>query len=160
MQRSVLVRLILFLVATVAAVVYLVPTFVQPLPAWWSQYLPSDGIHLGLDLQGGSHLVLEVKLDKAIENTLERMKDDLVKLAREKKIEIPEATRQGTQIRIKVPSASADPLRDILKGEFSNLTVVNSQISGGSAEFVLTLSQKEMNAQRDQVVDQALETIR
>jgi preprotein translocase subunit SecD len=160
MQRSVLVRLIVFLIATAAAVVYLVPTFVQPLPAWWNQYLPSDRIHLGLDLQGGSHLVLEVKVDKAIENTLERMKDDLVKLAREKKVEIAEATRQGTQIRVKAPSASADSLRDILKGEFSNLTVVNSQLSGGSADFVLALSQKEMNAQRDQVVDQALETIR
>src|ERR1043165_9107219 len=108
MRRSVGIRLGLFLVATLVAVIYLVPTFVHDLPSWWSQYLPSDRIHLGLDLQGGSHLVLEVKVDKAIENTLERMKDDLVKLAREKKIEIPEATRQGTQIRIKVPSASAD----------------------------------------------------
>src|SRR5690349_8609631 len=160
MQRSVLVRLILFLVATVAAVVYLVPTFVQPLPAWWSQYLPSDRIHLGLDLQGGSHLVLEVKVDKALENTTDRIKDDLVKLAREKKIDVSEATRQGTQIRIKAPAASADAIRDLLKGEFSNLAVVNSQVSGGSADFVLTLSEKELRAQRDQIVDQSLETIR
>jgi preprotein translocase subunit SecD len=160
MQRSVLIRLIMFLVATTAAVVYLVPTFVQPLPAWWSQYLPNDRIHLGLDLQGGSHLVLEVKVEKALENTTERIKDDLVKLAREKKIDVSEATRQGTQIRIKAPAAGADAIRDLLKGEFSNLAVVNSQVSGGTADFVLTLSEKELRAQRDQVVDQSLETIR
>jgi preprotein translocase subunit SecD len=150
----------MFLVATTAAVVYLVPTFVQPLPAWWSQYLPNDRIHLGLDLQGGSHLVLEVKVEKALENTTERIKDDLVKLAREKKIDVSEATRQGTQIRIKAPAAGADAIRDLLKGEFSNLAVVNSQVSGGTADFVLTLSEKELRAQRDQVVDQSLETIR
>ena len=37
------------------------------IPDWWTDFLPSDEIHLGLDLQGGSHLVLEVKVDKAIE---------------------------------------------------------------------------------------------
>src|SRR5262249_25133711 len=139
---------------------YLVPTFVHDLPPWWGQYLPNDRIHLGLDLQGGSHLVLEVKVDKAIENTVERTKDDLAKLAAEKKLAITEAVRQGTQIRLKAPGASADGIRDLLKSEFSNLTVVNSQVSGGSAEFLLALSQKELNAQRDQVVDQSLETIR
>src|SRR5690242_6244151 len=136
MQRGVLVRLGIFLIAAAAAVIYLVPTFIskdtqgQPqLPDWWKQYLPSDRIHLGLDLQGGSHLVLEVKVDKAIENTVERTKDDLVKLATEKKISITEAVRQGTQIRIKAPAASADAIRDLQKSEFSNLAIVNSQVS-------------------------------
>src|SRR5256885_12328482 len=111
MQRGVLFRLSLFLIATAAAVVYLVPTFVHELPPWWSQFLPSERIHLGLDLQGGSHLVLEVKVDKAIENTVDRTKDDLIKLAREKKIEITEGVRQGTQIRIKAPAAGAHGIR-------------------------------------------------
>ncbi|HTM09428.1 MAG TPA: protein translocase subunit SecD [Verrucomicrobiae bacterium] len=160
MQRGVLVRLIIFLIATAAAVIYLVPTFVHELPPWWSQYLPSDRIHLGLDLQGGSHLVLEVKVDKAIENTVERIKDDMVKLATEKKISITEAVRQGTQVRIKAPAASADAIRDLQKNEFSNLAIVNSQVSGGTAEFVLALNEKELRSLRDQTVDQSLETIR
>src|SRR5215813_14941487 len=134
MQRSVAIRSGLFLLATLVALVYLTPTFVSNLPSWWAEYLPSDRIHLGLDLQGGSHLVLEVKVDKAIENTVERIKDDLLKVAKDKNIPITEAVRQGTQIRVKAPAASADKIRDLQKTEFTNLTVVNSQVSGGTAD--------------------------
>ena len=74
MRQSVLTRFILFGIATLATLIYLVPTFFQPLPDWWTSFLPSDKIHLGLDLQGGSHLVLEVKVDKAVENNIERVK--------------------------------------------------------------------------------------
>ena len=86
MRRSVAVRFIAFMVATLAAVLYLVPTFVPKLPSWWSAFLPTDKIHLGLDLQGGSHLVLEVKVDKAIENNVERIKGDLTNMLRERGI--------------------------------------------------------------------------
>ena len=36
-----------------------------------------DAIHLGLDLQGGLHLVLEVQADKVVETELVRAKDAL-----------------------------------------------------------------------------------
>ncbi len=167
MQRSVLIRLAIFVVATLAAVVYLVPSFVpkdakgEPqLAEWWKRYLPTDRIHLGLDLQGGSHLVLEVKVDKAIENTVERIKDDLVKVVKDKNIPITEAVRQGTQIRVKAPAASADKIRDLQKSEFANLAVVSSQVSGGNADMVLALIEKELRSLRDQTVEQSLETIR
>ena len=42
------------------ALFFMVPNLVQPLPSWWTAPLPTEGIHLGLDLQGGIHLVLEV----------------------------------------------------------------------------------------------------
>src|SRR5581483_902072 len=102
----------------------------------------------------------EVKVDKAIENTVERIKDDLIKVAKEKNIPITEAVRQGTQIRVRAPAASADKIRDLQKSEFSNLAVVNSQVSGGTADMVLTLTEKELRSLRDQTVEQSLETIR
>ena len=78
MRQSIVTRLIIFGIATLAAVIYLVPSFVTPLPALWSSIFPTDKIHLGLDLQGGTHLVLDVKVDKAIENNIERIRGDLV----------------------------------------------------------------------------------
>ncbi|PIP36545.1 MAG: hypothetical protein COX20_05165, partial [Desulfobacterales bacterium CG23_combo_of_CG06-09_8_20_14_all_52_9] len=45
------------------AVVYLIPSFN---PNWW----PKKRINLGLDLQGGMHLVLEVDAQKAVESTM------------------------------------------------------------------------------------------
>ncbi|HEX9444562.1 MAG TPA: protein translocase subunit SecD [Candidatus Binatia bacterium] len=160
MQRSVMVRAVVFLVLTVAAIIYLVPSFVHELPPWWSAYLPTDRIHLGLDLQGGTHLVLEVKVDKAIENTIERLKEDLIKLTREKGIPTTEITRQGTQIRVKLPAAGVEKVKDLLKSDFPTLATINPQSGGGAAEFALVLSEKDLRALRDATVDQSLETIR
>ena len=160
MQRGVAVRLVIFLVLTAIAIIYLTPSFVGELPSWWSDYLPTDRIHLGLDLQGGTHLVLEVKVEKAIENTVERIKDDMTKLLRDKGIATTEISRRGNQIILKAPAASADKFRDLLKSEFGNLAIVNSQAGAGGVDFVLGLNEKELRALRDQTVDQSLETIR
>jgi preprotein translocase subunit SecD len=161
MRRGVAVRLGLFIIATLLALVYLMPTFVGNLPSWWSSFLPTDRIHLGLDLQGGSHLVLEVKVAKAIENNIERSKTDLTNVFRDRGISGVSVDRvQGTQLQLKVPAASVERVRGLLKSDFTNLTLVNTQTSGGTTEFFLTLSKEEMRALRDYAVDQSLETIR
>ena len=161
MRRSVAIRLALFIVATLVSLVYLAPTFVHDLPPWWSSFLPTDRIHLGLDLQGGSHLLLEVKVDKAIENNVERIKADLTNVLRDRGISGVSVERvQGTQIQLKVPAASVERVRGLLKSDFANLTVVNTQTSGGTTEFFLTLSKEEIRSLRDYAVDQSLETIR
>ena len=51
-------------------------------------------------------------------------------------------------------------MRGLLKSDFANLTVVNTQASGGTTEFFLTLSKEEIRSLRDYAVDQSLETIR
>jgi preprotein translocase subunit SecD len=160
MQRGVLVRLITFLALTLVAIVYLIPSFVRELPPWWSRYMPTDRINLGLDLQGGTHLVLEVKVEKAVENTVERAKQDMAQLLRDRGVTGAEVSRRGNQIVLKAPQAGADKIRDLLKSEFANLTIVSTQPGGGVVEFVLGLNEKEMRALRDSTVDQALETIR
>src|SRR5207249_11343994 len=60
----VFVSLVLFLPST--------PLF-SKMPAWWKQNLPSKGITLGLDLQGGMHLVLEVEPQRAVEIARHRL---------------------------------------------------------------------------------------
>jgi preprotein translocase subunit SecD len=160
MRRGVLARLTLFIVAALVSLLYLAPSFIQKLPSWWTAVLPSDRIHLGLDLQGGSHLVLTVKVDKAIENNVERIREDLTKTLREKGISGVSVERQGTQIELKAPSASAERVRGLLKSDFGNLAEVKFQTSGGTTDWVLTLSKDEMKSLRDYAVDQSLETIR
>src|SRR3989338_3575419 len=119
MQRGIVVRLVIFSVLTFAAAFYLVPTFIGEVPSWWGGFLPAERIHLGLDLQGGSHLILEVKVDKAVENTVERVKGDLDNLLKGKSVSYSEMVRKGAEIQLKVPSASADKARDLIKSEFS-----------------------------------------
>src|SRR4029453_4223752 len=160
MRRGVTVRLALFIVATVGALLYLTPTFFHNLPSWWSNFLPAERIHLGLDLQGGSHLALEVKVDKAIENNVERIKADLTNLLRDRGISASVERVQGTQLQVKVPAASVERVRALLTSDFTNLSVINTETGGGTTDFFLSLSKEELRSLRYYSVDQSLETIR
>ncbi|HKY09848.1 MAG TPA: protein translocase subunit SecD, partial [Candidatus Binatia bacterium] len=161
MRQSVRNRLILFTALTLGALIYLVPTFVGSLPEWWGNVLPTGRIQLGLDLQGGTHLVLEVKVDKALENNLERTRADLVKIVREKGVSGVNVERQGMQLQVRAPAAGAEQVRGILKSEFGNLVEAKpSQTAAGVTDFQLTLSKEELRSLRDYAVDQTLETIR
>jgi preprotein translocase subunit SecD len=169
MRRGITARFIFVVVATLAALIYLAPTFIarekdggkDGVRDWWPSFLPSDRIHLGLDLQGGTHLVLEVKVDKAVENSVDRIKGDLTNILRERGISDAAVERiQGAQLQIKVPGANADRVRNVLKGDFPNLSIINTQTGGGVTEFTLALSKEEMRSIRDYAVDQSLETIR
>src|SRR5438094_1883354 len=160
MRRGVADRLTLFIVAVLASLIYLAPTFVGHLPSWWSNFVPADRITLGSGHQGGSDLTRTVKVDKAIENNVERVKGDLTNILRERGISGVSIERQGTLIELKFPAASAERVRGVLKGDFANLTEVKTQVSGGITDLFLTLSKDEMNSLRDYAVDKSLETIR
>ena len=113
MRRSVAIRLALFIVATLVSLVYLRPTFVHDLPPWWSSFLPTDRIHLGLDLQGGSHLLLEVKVDKAIENNVERIRADFTNVLRDRgisgvSVERVRAHKSNSKFRLRASSECGD----------------------------------------------------
>ena len=169
MRRTVGVRSLLLIIATLLAFLYLTPTFIakrdidgkDKVPEGWPGFLPKERIHLGLDLQGGSHLVLEVKVDKAIENNVERTRGDLTTILRERGISGVSVERvQGTQIQIKVPAANVERVRAVLKGDFGHLQTITTQSGGGTTDFFLTLGKEELKSSRDYAVDQALETIR
>jgi len=57
----------------VLALVYVMPSLYSKLPLWWSsvRILPTEKIQLGLDLQGGMHVVVGVQTDKDVENRIE-----------------------------------------------------------------------------------------
>ena len=61
------------------------PTLMRDsLPQWWLDTF--DPIHLGLDLQGGMHLVLGVDVDKAVESRIDTVIDQTETQLREKDI--------------------------------------------------------------------------
>jgi preprotein translocase subunit SecD len=86
MFNSIRIRTGITILLCLAALVYLMPTLTSELPETWKAYLPTDKIHLGLDLQGGMHLVLEVQADKAVESTLERTVGDLKENLMDKRV--------------------------------------------------------------------------
>ena len=74
MERSWWWKAALYGFVTVLAVLYLVPTVVpeEKQPAFIKKHFQKK-IQLGLDLQGGLHLVYEVHVDKAVSDKADRL---------------------------------------------------------------------------------------
>jgi len=153
--KSLTWRMVVVCVLTIAAVVYIVPTFVKG--AW-----PRKQINLGLDLQGGMHLVLEVDTDKAVAGTIERtaheMRDELKK-ARIRFQEL-EPVGKGFQISVKLDEEGASAFDQILDKSFPDLRVVTRTSDAGAVLIILDLPEKETAHIKTLAHDQALETIR
>jgi len=77
MPRSLVWKLIFYAAVSLFAILLLLPTATTQLPRWWSKILPAEKIRLGLDLEGGMYLLLEVEAQKAIESYLEQIRISL-----------------------------------------------------------------------------------
>src|SRR5512146_937933 len=104
-------RLTLVVLVLLVSVVCFLPSYqplYQALPGWAKAVLPNKGITLGLDLQGGIHMVLEVDEDRAVEIAVDRSVTALQDLLTEKKIVVDSVKRVGHEhITIQVPNAEA-----------------------------------------------------
>lgn len=155
-------RAIIVLICVLIAFLYLIPSFTKEFPSWWSNLLPTEKIHLGLDLQGGIHLMLEVEAIKAVENHLERVVDELKQDLRKNKIRYMELKRDGSdKIAITlIRSEDADIFQDLLKTNHPDFEEKRVMTDPSQAAFSLALLTKAKGRIMKMAVDQALETIR
>jgi len=79
-------KFIFFFLLILLAVFFTLPSFNKNLPSWWKKYLGSEGFKLGLDLQGGMHLILRVDVEQAINNTLAFSARDLKEVLQKREI--------------------------------------------------------------------------
>ena len=63
----------------------------------WYLYPPQKSINLGLDLQGGIHLMLGVEVDKYVASQTERAADDLKSGLERKGVGVKRVAREGLQ---------------------------------------------------------------
>jgi preprotein translocase subunit SecD len=162
MFNSIRIRAAVTIVLCLAALVYLAPTLTPDLPEPWKKYLPTDKIHLGLDLQGGMHLVLEVQTAKAVESTLERTVGDLKETLMDKKIRfrLKERTKDKSATFDFPDAASRDAFDTLLKNEYPDLEVATSETVDGRAVISLKIKDKRAVDIKKMAVEQSLETIR
>jgi preprotein translocase subunit SecD len=145
---------VLILGVIIAAIVFLLPTFTN---TW-----PHKKINLGLDLQGGMHLVLEVQNIKAVEAELERTADELKKELRRAGITHLGISRQeNNTILVKLQDQEAKKaVEKVISKEFSNLKAGTSSSMGDGIGFHLKLPDDETQMILKMATEQALETIR
>ena len=162
MLKSIKLRALLALIVCLAGLFFLIPSLTSDLPDVWKKYLPADKIRLGLDLQGGMHLVLEVNAEKAVETTLERMTNDMRETLMDHKVRFRNIERTKTNlIVLELPdSASRTAFEKVLKDNYPDLEVASSQVTEGRESLSLKIKDRRASEIKKLAVEQSLETIR
>jgi preprotein translocase subunit SecD len=125
----------------------------------WYLYPLKSALNLGLDLQGGIHLMLGVEADKHVASQTDRTAEDLKKALERKGIGIQRIAREGNST-IQVELASPQSWNDALTAvsEFSTFTRRDENQAAG--RFKLVMVDRQISQLRDDAVRQGLETIR
>ncbi len=149
-------------VVFLVALIYLVPTLSPKLPSWWLKILPKERIRLGLDLQGGMHLILEVQTDKAVESFVDRQAEEFKEALKKEGLAFFGVERTGLKgLTLKMPSgASLAKLEELVKKYFYFFELRDTKISEGETVVLLELSDQELKQIKQMAAKQALETIR
>jgi preprotein translocase subunit SecD len=106
-----------------AGVLLSIPSLIErtPLASHWPKWLPDYKISLGLDLNGGSHLLLEADAQDAQKQRLQAMEDEVsTELRRDPQIEIGDISTAGGRLSFMIRDprqvdAAVDRLRNLTK---------------------------------------------
>ncbi|MEO5335617.1 MAG: protein translocase subunit SecD [Magnetospirillum sp. WYHS-4] len=150
-------KIALVAIVLVAGLAFLAPNFVSQktadaLPDW----LPKRQISLGLDLQGGSHILLEVEVETVIKERLEAMVDAARTELRKAQIKYQGLGIERHAISVTIlDAARIDEARNLLRGQDAGIATT---VEGG--RIVLALTEQAMLERRRAAVDQSIEIVR
>src|SRR6202158_6062801 len=121
-----------------------------------------QNIHLGLALRGGTHLILQVQVNDAVnaetDQTIERLKDALKKknIAYGDILKLDPANGPQTVTLRGVDVGAAGDLRSLISDQFGEYDLV----SGAENSWTVALKPTVLEAIKKRAVEQAIETIR
>ena len=164
---------ILILLISVLGVAYTLPNLVPALRGF-SDPIPNKTLHLGLDLQGGSHLLLEMNASEIEESWLDTVRGDALAKLRAARPRISysgvviKKAKGHVQVRIRKPEHYERAFK-LLKTLVQNLQG-NVFMGAGSADLVVEKAQgntiilkptvEALNQRIDSAIGTSIETIR
>jgi len=119
-----------------------------------------DRVHLGLDLKGGTHLILQVMVNDAVgaqsDHASELLKDELQK-AKIAYADIGKLDNQPEKVVIKgVPVDAVSTLRGIIRDRLPEYDMS----AGTDNSWVLTMKPQVLADLKDRTLEQSIEAIR
>ncbi len=140
-------RLVIFFIAIVFGVGFSLPTFLQT--------KGGAKISLGLDLQGGLHMLLGVKTDEAIKSKMKSIASSIKFFTDNNDIVIDELRVKGDLVSFTLLDKDEEKNLDNMIKKIPGVQIKKDKLS-----YVLSLSNKEKVATKKFAVSQAVETIR
>lgn len=162
MNTTLKLKLAFFVAVILLSITTVVPSIFPEAPTWWKTYLAPEGLRLGLDLQGGMHLVLKVNLKKAEENTLEFAANDLKDSLSEQSISVVRTTSPDTDTAVfTLPNTGAvDKVKSLIAEDFPDIDARIDTKEGSFPRIILTLKEEKKTFIKNHAVDQSLEILR
>ncbi len=154
MYKLSLQKIIIILAICLVGIFYAVPNFVKnaktTLPSWWQP------VNLGLDLQGGSSLLLEVDLDAALKDRMQSLEDSARMALKKVRVRYQGIKSGSDGLRVQIEDANArskaiTPLRKMDDG----LTVAEKD-----GALVVTYDEQALNQIKSKLVEQSIEIVR
>ncbi len=168
-------KIVSILLATLLAALMVVPSLlpvptrdalIAHLPGW----VPARAITLGLDLQGGSYLLMQVDQHDVITSQVQNLRDDVRRVLQEQKIPIVGGiglTPKG--VRVHIPDAAARarvlPRLEQLQAPIGNILLGSGATTykltqGANGEVDYTMTDAGLNSFLTRAVDQSIEVLK
>lgn len=147
-------RIILILAVCFLGIFFAIPNVISnsdALPKWWQP------VNLGLDLQGGSNLLLEVKVDDVIKERMSSIEDSARQILRENKIRYQNLNADADSVKVKIENANS---RNKAANLFRKIDDGIQATENADGEIEIKYSDVELNKLKMKIVDQSIEIVR
>lgn len=152
---SVFNRILVVVVIALSALYALPNLMSEQMRGGLPSFLPSKAMTLGLDLQGGAHLTLEVATDDVLVHAYDNMTDDVRTAAREANIGYTNLRADATGVSLTL----RDPLQQqALQDSLGNRVVLTGE--GTTGNVWLVLSELEQGTLMTRAMQQTLQVLR
>ncbi|NCC28217.1 MAG: protein translocase subunit SecD [Gammaproteobacteria bacterium] len=126
----------------------------------WVRFLGLNPMSMGLDLRGGIHVVIDVDMEAALDQALERYVGDIRTELRDRKIRYLTVAREGSRILIKFNDAAMrDDAERALNSEFRDLDIQPLD-EGGDFVIAASLPPAQQEEVRSFALQQNITTLR
>lgn len=156
MYKLSLQRILIIVAICLAGIFFAIPNVVQDktkLPKWWQP------INLGLDLQGGSSLLLQVKMDDVMKDKMSTLEDSVRQSLRKQRVRYQNLNSNKDAVMVKIADYKA---RDKAKEEFRKLDegLVVTEDENGEGLVSITYDEPAIAQLKARIIDQSVSIVR
>lgn len=176
MQKFTRWKVISILAMTFLAILVIIPSFLSEtsrnsIQSWLPKWVPVKAVVLGLDLQGGAHLLLQVDSADVTKTQVRNLRDDVRRMLREEKIRLAGGIgASGRTVQVRIPQEAGRNRALVRLREMGRNSGVSAlgiaqpnifEISEGSNGLLrMSLTDAGINERIRRAVDQTIEVLR
>lgn len=147
-------RVLIILAICLVGIFFAVPNFLPEgtkLPSWWQP------VSLGLDLRGGSNLLLQVDVDEVLKERMSTLEDSARQTLREHRIRYQNLSAGKNSVKVKIDNLNS---RNQAMGYFKKMDEGLQVSANDDGVIEITYTEQALNQLKAKVVEQSIEIVR